>query len=222
MMPTKSTVVIADNIEIVREGIAAKLEGCSRFEVAGLASDGFSTLKLCRNMNPDVLVLDMEITRPSGIETLIKVRKSCPNTKIVILSSENSMSKAFMALSKGAVAYMPKQSRGVDFVSAIYAAADGYAFLPSEFVDDIVQSRRNVTRTGNLFGLSPREMEVLLACAEGQSTKEIAEMLNISVRTVETHRNSIYRKTSCNCLDDLKEIATTICGEEDYATRAVA
>lgn len=222
-MSIESTVVIADNIEIVREGIAAKLENVSRFNVVGLAADGFSTLKLCRSLNPDVLVLDLEITRPSGIEILSKVRKSCPDTKIVILSSETSMNKAFMALSKGAVAYMPKQSRGTDFVSAIHAAADGYAFLPSEFVDDMVQSRRNVTRTGNLFGLSPREMEVLVACAEGQSTKDVAETLEISVRTVETHRNSIYRKTSCNGLDDLQEIASTIGGYADgLDTRAIA
>lgn len=221
-MSDKATVVIAGNIEFVREGIAAKLQGCSRFDVIGLASDGFSTLKLCRSLSPDILVLDMENTHPSGIETMEKIRKSCPNTKIVLLSSEVSVSKVFMALSNGAVAYLPKQSRGTDLVSAIFAAADGYAFLPSEFVDDIVQSRRNVTRMGNLFGLSPREMEVLLACADGQSTKEVAETLEISVRTVETHRNSFYRKTDCNGLEDLQQIATTICGDVGFEERAVA
>lgn len=219
-MSGESTVVIADSLEIVREGIATKLEGCSRFDVVGLASDGFSTLKHCRNLSPDVLVMDLEMTRPSGIETLEKVRKSCPDTKIVVLSSDVSVSNAFLVLSKGAVAFMPKQSRGVDFVAAIQAAADGYTFLPTEFVEDFVQSRRNVTRTGNLFGLSPREMEVLLACAEGQSTKQVAEMLDISVRTVETHRNNIYRKTSCNGLDDLRQLATVI--ESDQADGAQA
>lgn len=219
-MSTKSTIVIADSLEIVREGIAAKLENCDRFEVIGLAGDGFSTLKLCRSLKPDVLVLDHEITRPSGTETLEKVRASCPDIKIVVLSSDVSVSNALLVLSKGAVAFMPKQSRGMDFVSAIHAAADGYAFLPTEFVEEFVKSRRNVTRTGNIFGLSPRETEVLLACAEGQSTKEVAQLLEISVRTVETHRNSIYRKTSCNGLDDLRQIASAVGGEESSVTAA--
>ena len=221
-MTIESTVVIADSLEIVREGIASKLQHCSRCDVVGLASDGFSTLKLCRSLQPDVLVLDLEMTRPSGVETLEKVRRSCPDTRIVVLSSGVSVSNAFLVLSKGAVAFLPKQSSGKDFVAAIHAATDGYTLLPSEFVEDFVQSRRNVTRTGNLFGLSPREMEVLLACAEGQSTKQVAEMLDISVRTVETHRNSIYRKTSCNGLDDLRQLAGSICAGQNGVAHAAA
>ena len=221
-MSEKSTVVIADSLEVLREGIAAKLEGCNRFEVVGLAADGFSTLKLCRTLNPDILVLDLEMTRPSGLETLERVCRSCPTTKVFVLSSDVSVSQAFLVLSQGAVAFLPKQSRAADFVAAIHAAEDGYTFLPTAFIGDFVKSRRNVTRTGNLFGLSPREIEVLLACAEGHRTKEVAQMLDISVRTVETHRNSIYRKTSCNGLDDLREIAATIEGARAVTARVAA
>jgi len=221
-MSNMNTIVIADSLEIVREGIATKLETCTESEVIGLAEDGFTALKLCRSLSPDILVMDLELTRPSGMETLEKVRRSCPDTKILVLSSDFSVSNAFYSLSKGAVSFIPKQAKGSDFVSAIHAAANGFTYLPTDFVNEFVQSRRNMSRTGNLFGLSPREMEVLTACSIGKSTKEIAQSLEISVRTVETHRNSIYRKTSCNGLEQLRQIASTICPEEQKELAAVA
>lgn len=206
------SVVIADGLEIVREGIARKLEEHGETRVAGIAADGFSTLKLCRSLKPNILVLDLALTRPSGMETLEKVRASSPETKVIVLLSEVTAGSAFAALAKGAIAVVPKQAKTADFVCAINAAINGFTYMPTEFVESFVQSKRNVSRTGNLFGLSPRELEVLEACTDGQSTKEVAQLLDISVRTVETHRNSIYRKTDCSCLAELKQISATICG----------
>ncbi|WP_373635615.1 helix-turn-helix transcriptional regulator [Yoonia sp. SS1-5] len=102
---------------------------------------------------------------------------------------------------------MPKQARGDDFANAVTAAQYGYAYLPLELMREFVKSRKHLTRTGNIFGLSPREVEILEATISGMSTKNVAETLNISVRTVETHRNSIYKKTSCR---DHKELAELI------------
>jgi len=214
------SVVIADGLEIVREGIASKLEEHGTTRVVGIAADGFSTLKMCRSLKPDILVLDLALTRPSGMETLEKVRASSPNTKIVVLLSDVTVGSAFSSLAKGAIAFVPKQAKTADFVYAINAAINGFTYMPTEFVEDFVQSKRNISRTGNLFGLSPREMEVLEACTGGQTTKEVAQLLNISVRTVETHRNSIYRKTDCNCIAELQQISTTICGNQSQMAYA--
>ncbi len=209
-MSDQSQIVIADSHEIVRDGIAALLSEKCNVDVVGLASDGYGTIKACRQHSPDILLMDLSLARPSGPETLGKLRQSNPDLKIVVISSEASISDAFFVLSQGAAGFMPKQAKGADFVNAIRAAENGYTYLPITFLKEFVQSRRNVTRTGNIFGLSPREIEVLESCVAGHSTKEVAHELNISVRTVETHRNSIYRKTDCKSYKDLTKIVAAM------------
>jgi DNA-binding NarL/FixJ family response regulator len=200
---TKTTLVIADSHEIVREGIAARLEEVAQVEVIGQAADGYSTLKVCRQNVPDILLMDLSLTRPAGMETLTKLRSTLPDLRIVVLSSDATVTDAFAVLGMGAIGFIPKQARGKDFVNVIRAAIAGYTCVPTEFLSEFVQLRRNVNRTGNYYGLSSREMEMLEACATGQCTKEVAAQFNISVRTVETHRNAIYRKTANR---DLKEL----------------
>lgn len=204
-MPDTSNarLVIADSHEIVREGIASRLESTCRVDLVGQASDGYSTIKICRQTLPDILLMDLSLTRPTGIETLAKLRKALPELRIIVLSSEAKVSDAFSVLSLGAIGFMPKQARGADFVNAIRAAISGYTCMPSEYVAEFVTLRHNVRRTGNSYGLSPREMEVLEACASGEKTTDVAKRFNISVRTVETHRSAIYRKTCCHDLTEL-------------------
>ena len=150
--------------------------------------------------------MDFSISRPNGRELLIKVRSSCPETKVIVLCSEMKIANAFYCLSNGAVAFMPKQASGSDFVNATAAAIRGYSYMPEEFIYEFLATRKHLTRSGNMFGLSPRELEIVDSCMQGRSTKDIAEACNISVRTVETHKNNIYRKTSCSSMADLSAI----------------
>ncbi|MFQ6550979.1 response regulator [Aestuariibius insulae] len=203
-------VVIADSHEIVREGIANRLVASCNVEIVGQASDGYTAIKVCRSCRPDILLMDLSLQRPSGAETLSKLRSTLSDMKIVVLSSDATTSDAFSTLAAGAVAFMPKQARGIHFVNAIRAASEGYTLLPTEYLAEFVSLRRNITRTGNIYGLSPREIEILEACTSGQKTKEVAENLSISVRTVETHRNSIYRKTNSRSLSDLSRIVNQL------------
>ncbi|WP_299507802.1 response regulator transcription factor [uncultured Roseobacter sp.] len=198
--------IIADSHEIVREGISSRLREDCGLEIVAGTSDGYSTIKACRQSNPDILLMDLSLTRPKGSETLTKIRESNPKTNIIVISSDATIANAFLALSQGAVGFMPKQASGQDFVNAINAVRRGYTYLPMKFVSEFVRSRRNINRTGNIFGLSPREIEVLEFCVLGQSTKEVAEQLHISTRTVETHRNSIYKKSACKNLSELSKI----------------
>lgn len=197
------TAVIADSHAIVREGITGRLQDSSLVGKVFEADDGYSAIRECKVNDADVLVLDYSICRPSGREVLLKVAQRCPDTKIIVVSSEMNAAAAHFALSNGAVAYIPKQSKGGDFVDAVKAALRGFTYLPADFILEFVESRKNLTRTGNVFGLSPREVEILDACVQGQSTKQVAHNFSISVRTVETHRNNIYKKTACNNIDDL-------------------
>ena len=200
------TVVVADSHTIVREGIRDRLEQRNNLSVVAEARDGYGALKACRDLSPDILLLDFGITRPSGREVLAKVRATCPDTRVIVLSSEVDISNAFYCLANGAVAFMPKQASGFDFVNATTAAIRGYSYMPIEFIASFLETRKHLTRSGNIFGLSPREMEIVDSCMQGKSTKDIAEACGISVRTVETHKNNIYRKTSCRSMEDLTAI----------------
>lgn len=201
-----NTIIIADCHEIVREGIAIRLNEATDIELVAECSDGYSTIKQCRKLNPEILFMDFGLLRPSGMETLAKVRKSNPETKIIVLSSDTNFVDALYALTQGAVGFLPKQSRGSSFVHAVQAARSNFSYLPLELIREFVASRRNLTRTGNAFGLSPREIEILEATVTGDTAKTVAEKLGISVRTVETHRNRIYKKAGCNSARELMNI----------------
>lgn len=206
----RTRVVIADSHEIVREGIAARISLNCNAEVVGQAEDGYSTIKACRQEKPDLLMMDLSLIRPSGMDTFLKLRQTEPDLKILILSSEAESSRAYALLSNGASGFMPKQAKGRDFVAAVSAISLGYTCFPAEYVTIFSSLRKNVKRSGNIYGLSPREIEVLIACCEGQKSAEVADKLDISVRTVETHRNSIYKKTDCRDLEELSKIAANL------------
>ena len=200
-------VVVADGHEIVREGIANRIAEIQDAELVGEAEDGYNAIKLCKMAQPDVLLLDLSITRPSGIETFNKITKSFPEIKVILLSSNAKIEDAFVTFGQGAVGYLPKQAKGEHFENAIRSVGMGYACIPSDYLKDFAGIRKNVARKGNIYGLSPRETEVLEASTTGASTKDIAASLDISVRTVETHRNAIYKKTSCRNVAELASIA---------------
>lgn len=203
---TKTKLVIADSHEIVREGLAHKLEKECGYEIVGQAEDGYSALKACRLFKPDILVMGMSLTRPSGMETLVRVRSLSEDIRIVVMASDTCAIDAFSAISEGAISFVPRDAKVINLINAVRCAESGYACIPQEYIQEFTQLRRNVKRTGNIYGLSPREIEVLEASASGAKTKEVAGLLDISVRTVETHRNSIYRKTDCRNMAELVSI----------------
>ncbi len=203
-------IVVANTFEIVRDGIALVIEKDKKFEVIGQAADGYTTLKLCRLNEPDILLMDFEIVNPSGKDVFEKLRASQPELKIIITSSNIPETEAYNLLSKGAMGFVPKQAPGNDFVNVIRSVSNGYVSLPSDFLQGFVSLRKNISKTGNVYGLSPRELEVFEYSTRGENTRDIADKLNISVRTVETHRNSIYRKTSTNSIAELTEVGRNL------------
>jgi DNA-binding NarL/FixJ family response regulator len=211
IMENPVKVIIADSHEIVREGIALRLEADCAVQVVGQAADGYTTIKVCRNVQPDILLMDIALTRPSGAETFKKLRQILPDLKIILVSSDEDVADAFLMMGQGASAFMTKRAKGSHFVNTVQSVALGYSVVPSDYLADFVGMKDKISKSGNVYGLSPREVEVLKACATGASTKEIAGRLDISIRTVETHRNAIYRKTSCSGLAELPAIAERLC-----------
>lgn len=209
-MMEPARLIVADSHEIVRDGLAKKLEDECGYNIVGQAADGYSTIKMCRMHVPDILVMGLSLTRPSGLDTFAKIRANNSDIKIVVMSQESSATDAFTVLADGAHAYVPRDARVVDLINAVRSTELGYACVPNDYIREFTSLRRNVTRTGNIYGLSPRELEVVEACVGGAKTKEVADLLSISVRTVETHRNSIYRKTDCRNINELADIMNHI------------
>jgi len=205
-MEQKLKVAIADSHAIVREGIANRLIADCGVDIVAMVSDGYTTIKVCRNTSPDYLLMDLGLTRPSGAETFAKLRERQPEMKIIVMSSEPSSHEAYLMMAKGAVGFISKHVDSRHFASVLQSASMGFTSFPSEFVESFVRLRSSVSRSGNIYGLSPREYQVLEAAASGARTQEIADQLNISIRTVETHRNSIYKKTQSRNVNDLAKI----------------
>lgn len=198
--------VIADGYDIVREGIAACLRGEPAIEVAGEARCGTSTLDIVGETEPDILLMDLGLADPCGLDVLRQLRRSGSAAKSVVVSADARVSDVFTALALGAKGFLPKQSGTGEIIAAIRAVGCGYAIVPCDYIAEFVTLRQNIARYGNIFGLSRREVQIVKTCARGMSTREIAERLSISARTVETHRTAIYRKMSTRRLDEIAEM----------------
>lgn len=203
-------VVVADSHEIVCDGIKNAIEAHCNATVVGQAFNGYTTIKQCHILDPDILLMDFGLSNPSGMDIFEKVRAKHPNMKIVVISSNLSNVDAYVLLARGAAGFVPKQASGTHFANAINTISIGYTCISARYLQGFVGLQRNASRTGNIYGLSRREMEVLEQSTTGANTQEIATRLNISVRTVETHRNAIYRKTSTNSIASLHSVAQTV------------
>ena len=204
MMEPVRKVIIANSQEIVRDAIATiLLEHCA-VEIVGKTAEGYSTVKLCRQLTPDILILDMGIVRPSGAEILTRVTRSLPDLKILAVSDDPSASSVHFALSHSTMAFITRGAKTEDYVNAVKAVLNGYMFLPHDLFDNFLSSRKNFSRSTNLFNLSVREMEVLDACASKElGSREVADVLKISMRTVEKHRHNIYKKSGCRNIEKI-------------------
>lgn len=201
--------MIADGHEMVRESIAVRVEANCDARVISAVGDGYSALQQFRQLKPELLILDLEL-QPDGRDVLVKVIAMSPETRVIATTSDPTLSIAYYALSRGAMAFLPKQVSSAEFVNAVNAVIGGFSYLPRDVMNEFIHSRRNLTRVGNVFGLSPREMEIVKACANGLTTKDVAAELGISVRTVETHKHNIYRKTNCKNQKELIDVASSL------------
>jgi DNA-binding NarL/FixJ family response regulator len=191
-------VVLADDHTLVREGISALLERTADIEVVGQASDGQQALLLMEKKHPDVAVIDVSLPVLSGLDVVGRAAKQHPNVRILILSLDSSEEYVLQALRLGAAGYLVKNATVQELEMAIRALARGENFL-SPLVSKLLVDeylRRAVTPVNPLEHLTPRQQEILRLIAEGRSTKAIARTLQISAKTVETHRAQLMERLS--------------------------
>ncbi len=200
-----TTIVIADDHEIVRRGLRSLLEADPSCKVVADVADGLTAVQTVDKLKPALLVLDLNMPRMHGLEVLKHVRTSSPHTRVIVLSMHNDEPYVIEALRAGAAAYLLKGSESLEIAQALKEVLAGRRYLSaplSEWAINALTTR--VADTSDPLGaLSPREREVLQLGAEGYGNPEIAEKLFISPRTAETHRTNLMRKLGLQSQTDL-------------------
>lgn len=191
-------ILLADDHTIVRQGLARLIQDQAGFEVVGEAVNGRMAIDQALALKPDVVIMDIAMPVLNGIEAAKRIKRQLPNTKVIILSMYGHEHHIGELLEAGISGYLLKDSSGRDIVMAIESAMKEETFLsPSVskvLVDRYLSLRKISPREERYKQLSNREREVFQLLAEGHSTKEIADMLCVSVSTVKTHRLKILEK----------------------------
>jgi two-component system, NarL family, response regulator NreC len=185
-------VLLADDHQIVRQSLKVLLEK-EGLKIIGEASNGQEAVKIAESLHPDVAVLDVSMAVLNGIDAAKEIQKVSPQTKTIFLTVHDEDPYLLDALRVGAKGYVVKTHAAENLVQAIREASRGGVYLSPEVSRAVVQAYQNKTELSS-EPLSPRERQVLQLIAEGKTTKEVAGVLNISVKTAETHRTRIMEK----------------------------
>jgi len=197
MGSAKIRIVIADDHIVVREGTRELLQKESDLEVVGEAGDGEETVELVRKLKPDVAIVDIAMPKLNGIEATKQIKAISPSTAVIILTAYDYDQYVFALLEAGATGYLLKDVRGQEVIKAVRAAKAGESVLhpaiASKALDHFIRTESRA-KASKLPALTEREIEVLRCAAKGRANKEIAEELDLSVRTVQAHLVNIYNK----------------------------
>jgi DNA-binding NarL/FixJ family response regulator len=194
-------VLVADDQQLVREGLRVLLDLAPDIRVAGEASDGTEAVEQARHIRPDVVLMDVRMPKLDGVAATRKVREMCPDVQVIILTTFDDDEYVFDGLRAGAVGYLLKDVPSEQLAEAIRAAARGEAFIQPSVTRKVVAEftrlaeREHVRREQPLVEpLSARELEVLALLAEGLSNQEIADRLTIAPGTVKNHVSNVLSK----------------------------
>lgn len=191
-------VLVVDDHTIVRQGLTRLLEEQAGIKVVGEAVNGRKAIDLAKDLNPDVIVMDIAMPRMNGIEAAKRIRKHLPKTKILILSMYSHEHYIHELLETGVSGYLLKDSSGRDIIRAIQAAMKNETYLSPSISKVLVESYRSPRKVSSQAEryklLSNREREVFQLIAEGHSTRQVADMLCVSISTIKSHRVKIMDK----------------------------
>ncbi len=204
-------IVIVDNHPIIRDGLKSLLESETDFKVVGFAGNGFEAVNLVRELSPEIVMMDISMPELNGIEATSRIKTEFPETNVIILSILGDSESIFRALKAGANGYLLKESVGQEVISAIRSVLAGHRYLSQKVDDTVIDAYLNEKMEKNnespLELLSQREREVLQLVAEGNGSKEIADKLFISPKTVETYRSRIMKKLNLKDITALVRFA---------------
>jgi two-component system response regulator DegU len=208
-MEKKIKIVLADDHALVRNGIKAMLEHDADITVTGEAGNGLEALEVAKEVKPDLLILDIRMPQMTGLEAAAKLKSYSPKTKAVILSMHDSEEYVLQALDAGAYGYLLKDTDKNEFVKALKQIYGGAKYF-SGSVSNVLANRllgkkpqSKPTAKIDSYNLSKREKEILHMVVDGKQNKQIADQLDKSIRTIETHRFNIMKKLDVNNAVDM-------------------
>jgi two-component system response regulator NreC len=203
----KIRILLADDHQLMRSGLRLLIEQQPDLTVVGEAGDGREVVSLAKSLKPDVVVMDIGMPNLNGIEATHQIIQSHPEIAVVILSMHSDESYVLRVLKAGAKGYLLKDSAEADLIKAVHAVAGGKSFfspaVSKVLLDDYVRKLKRSGIEDAYDLLTPREREILQLIAEGKSNKDVANLLNLSVYTVETHRSNIMEKLHLRGLPEL-------------------
>lgn len=203
-------ILIADDHEIVRKGIAAQISQCPDWRVIAEATNGRDAVELALSLEPDLIVLDFSMPELNGLAAARRILEALPEARILILTVHESEQVVREVLAAGARGYVLKSDAGRTLLAALEALLEGGTFFTPKvgrMVLDGYLSSPAGPESAPAWVLSPREREIVQLLAEGKSNKEVAAALGISVKTAETHRSNIMRKGGFGSLAELVRYA---------------
>jgi DNA-binding NarL/FixJ family response regulator len=187
-------ILVADDHGIVRAGIRLLLERQNDLQVVAEASDGVEAVEQALAVRPDLCILDVGMPRLTGLQAAREIRSHLPNARVLMLSMHDDEHYLFEALKAGASGYVLKREADQDLVGAVRAVGSGEAFLTNAAERSIIREWMDEGANGPAIPLTPREEEVVKLIAEAYTNTQIAEILHLSEKTVESHRANVLRK----------------------------
>jgi DNA-binding NarL/FixJ family response regulator len=200
-------VLLADDHTLVREGLRGLLEAkLPQVQVVGGAASGVETLQMVRELKPDLLLLDISMPGLGGLEVLAELQRERPDLKVIIVSQHTDRAYVMRALKLGAKGYLAKRAMAGELVAGILAVLEGRTFLDPTVADLVVEAAIHPgsgDEATDLALLTDREREVLKLTADGQTARQVAKVLNISVHTVNRHRATLMTKLNVHSRGEL-------------------
>lgn len=206
-MPSPVTIILADDHALVRAGIRTLLEKLPNVTIVGEAGDGRATLALVAEQRPSIVLMDISMPNLNGLDTTARITREYSRTKVLILSMHTGEDYVLQALRAGASGYMLKDAATAELQVALTAVCRGETYLSPTISKGVLARHRQQAqnpRAESTKSLTPRMREIVQLIAEGRSTKEIAFLLNLSVKTIETHRMHLMARL------DLHDVAGVV------------
>ena len=197
-------ILIVDDHALVRRGAKEVLNSQASWKVVGEAADGLEAVKKAAALKPDIVIIDVSLPHIDGIEATCRILRFAPDIKVLVLTMDESDQMVRCALDAGARGYVLKSDLTSCLPKAVKAIAEGKRFLTPKVSEMVIEAFLKCEKTNQLNPpLGPREIEIIRLLGEGRTNKEIAALLQIAVRTVETHRANIMRKLNLHSVVDL-------------------
>ena len=208
----KIRVLIADDHNLMRDGVKALLEKTPELEIIAEASDGLEAIRCIGTHRPNIVLMDIGMTPLNGLDATSRITREYPDVRVIILSMHANEEYVLQALRAGAAGYLLKDCKKQELINAILSIASGKTYLSSQVsrhvIDTYVQSVG--AETSPLEQLTPRQRQILRLVAEGRTNKEMAQLLNVSIKTVDTHRTLLMQRLDIHDVAGLVRFAIKV------------